>query len=359
MVTPVVPNTGLGVGFHSVGAFSAAICYTPQKYLKHWPWEIYWITQAAWCWLLWPVIGALCTIPHLGQVLTEAPKQYMLFSFGLGVLYGVGGTAFNISIHYIGFALTYAIAIGLSSVLGTLVPPLVKGKFAEILHKDGAGWVFLGIAVGVLGIALSGLAGRFKENDLRAATGSTGGFSLLKGLMLSLLAGVLSSVYNFSLEAAGPVADVAEQYGAGYWSGNVKYLFSNPGAFVTALAYSLYLARKNKTLRELTRISAETGRLPLIRNYLMAFLTGTMWYGQFFFYNLGHVRLGEKYAFSSWAIHMIMLVIFSTMVGIAFKEWKGCRGRTKMTVVIGLLVLCAAVLSLAYGNYLGESAGGH
>ena len=41
-------------------------------------------------------------------------------------------------------------------------------------------------------------------------------------------------------------------------------------------------------------------------------LTGTLWYGQFFFYNLGHVRLGARYAFSSWAIHMILLVLLST-----------------------------------------------
>jgi len=121
------------------------------------------------------------------------------------------------------------------------------------------------------------MAGRFKERDLRASSGTTGGFSLLKGLGLSLLAGVLSSVYGFSLEAAAPVADIAEKYGAGHWRGNVVYLFSNPGAFVTALAYSMYLAKKNKTLKELTQIVGEGGRSALLRNYLMAFLTGTMW----------------------------------------------------------------------------------
>ena len=89
-------------------------------------------------------------------------------------------------------------------------------------------------------------------------------------------------------------------------------------------------------------------------NYLLALLTGTLWYGQFFFYNLGHVRLGKHYAFTSWAIHMIMLVLFSNLVAIVFKEWKGCRGRTKTAIGLGLVVLCAAVLLLTYGNYLGE-----
>ena len=96
------------------------------------------------------------------------------------------------------------------------------------------------------------------------------------------------------------------------------------------------------------------GSLPA--NYLLAFLTGTLWYGQFFFYNLGHVRLGKDYAFSSWAIHMIVLVLISNGVAVLFKEWRGCRGRTHGTVGFGLAVLCAAVILLTYGNYLGGAS---
>jgi len=89
-------------------------------------------------------------------------------------------------------------------------------------------------------------------------------------------------------------------------------------------------------------------------NYLFALLTGTLWYGQFFFYNLGHVRLGSRYAFSSWAIHMILLVLFSNVLAVLFQEWRGCRGRTQVTVGLGLVVLCGAILLLTYGNYIGE-----
>ena len=99
-------------------------------------------------------------------------------------------------------------------------------------------------------------------------------------------------------------------------------------------------------------LPGETGG-SLSVNYLCALLTGTLWYGQFFFYNLGHVRLGKDYAFSSWAIHMILLVLISNAVAIGFKEWKGCGGRTKTAIGFGLVVLCAAVIFLTYGNYLG------
>jgi L-rhamnose-H+ transport protein len=314
------------------------------------------MTQAVWCWLLWPIIIGMLTLPHLATVLAVAPKELLLYSFLMGIAYGVGGTAFNISIRYIGFGLTYAIAVGLSSVLGTIVPPLVRGQFADILTRVGSSWVLAGVAAGAVGIAVCGAAGYFKERDLEDKTGTAGEFSMVKGLVLSLVAGVLSAVYGFALEVMAPVADIAEQYGAGVWKGNVAYLFANTGAFVTAVLYAGYLAHKNKTFGELVKLPGEGGRARLSKNYLLALLTGTLWYGQFFFYNLGHVRLGKDYSFSSWAIHMIMLVLFSNLVAIFFREWKGCRGRTKATVGLGLAVLCAAVLFLTYGNYIGEHA---
>lgn len=358
-MSSITPYPLLGVGYHSVGALFAANCYAPQAYIKKWSWEIYWMTQAVWCWLLWPIIGALITIPHLAAVLSAAPKQLLLFAFLMGVAYGVGGTAFNVSIRYIGYGLTYAIAVGLSSVIGTLVPPLVSGQFADILTRVGSGWVLGGVAIGAVGIALCGAAGHFKERDLESRSGSTGGFSMVKGLLLSLVAGVLSAVYGMALDVMAPVADIAEKFGAGVWKGNIAYLFVNTGAFVTAVLYAVYLAHKNGTFSQLVRVAGGKGRENRTRlsgNYLLAWLTGTLWYGQFFFYNLGHVRLGKEYAFSSWAIHMIMLVLFSNLVAIFFKEWKGCSSRTKVTIGAGLVVLCAAVLSLTYGNYIGEQA---
>lgn len=352
----VTPNPMLGVSFHAVGAAFAANCYAPQKYIRRWSWEIYWMTQAVWCWLLWPIIGAIATIPSLWHILTELSdlRGPMLVCCLMGVAYGIGGTAFNISIRYIGFSLTYAIAVGLSSILGTIVPPLMQGQFAEILRKPGAGWVVAGVLAGTLGIALCGLAGYSKEHDLRDQQNGPGEFSWIKGLTLSLLAGVLSAVYGIAInQTAEPIVAAAEQCGAGYWKGNVAYLFVNPGAFLTALGYSLYMAKKNRTLGQLTRLADSDAGGSLAVNYLLAFLTGTFWYGQFFFYNLGHVRLGS-YQFTSWAIHMIMLVLISNLTGVLFKEWKGCSSRTRTAISFALLVLIAAVVLLTYGNYLGD-----
>jgi L-rhamnose-H+ transport protein len=351
----ITPNPLLGVGLHSIGALFAAACYTPQKKVRGWSWQTYWITQASFCWFLLPIIGAWLTIPDLTTVLREAPTSAMRNSFLLGAAYGIGGTAFGISIRYIGFSLTYAIAVGLSSVLGTLIPPMVKGNLGDVLHKPGAGWIIGGIIVGTIGIACTGLAGRLKENDL-SAQNNRSEFSLMKGLLLSLLAGVLSAVYGFALEAGTPIADAASAHGAGVFRGNVVYIFSNTGAFLTTAIYCLWLHARHKTLGELVELPAGEEKASLPMNFAMAALTGLFWYGQFFFYNLGHVRLGQKFAFTSWAIHMITLVLFSNLMGVMLREWRQCRRLTHTTIALALLILVAAVLMLTFGNRIAELA---
>jgi len=339
-----------GVLYHAVGASGAALCYTPQKGVKGWSWQTYWLAQALVCWLIMPLVVAYLTIPQLSIVLKEAPVAAMQRSFLLGIAYGVGGTAFGIAIRYVGFSLTYAIAVGISCVLGTLLPPLIHGTLGDVLKSNGAVFLTIGVAMGAIGIALCGVAGRNKEKDIAADVNNKTEFSLAKGLPLCFLAGILSALYGFSLDQGQPIADVAAKYGAGNFQGNVIYIFSNTGAFISTLLYCLYLHKKDKTFYQYGNASGNN----LSVNYLLSILTGLLWYGQFFFYGLGHVRMGT-YKFTSWAIHMIMLVLFSSVAGLIMKEWKQCSSKTLRWLFGALLVLVIAILLLTYGNYLGEN----
>lgn len=346
-------NPLLGVSLHAAGALCAAFCYTPQKKVRGWSWQTYWVTQALICWLVLPIVGAWLTVPHLAQVLAEAPHSAMVKAFFLGVLYGVGGTAFGITIRYLGFSLTYAIAIGISCVLGTILPPLVHGQLDAIFGKTGSGWVMAGMGVGALGIFCSGIAGRWKELDLAKDRQDIGTFSLRKGLPLCILAGVLSAVYGFALDQGQPIAEIAAKYGAGIFQGNAIYIFSNSGALLTTALYCLFLALRHRSFGEFVELPAGEERAALPINFAMALLTGCLWYSQFLFYGLGHVHMGS-YKFTSWAIHMIMLVLFSTLAGVLFREWHACKSRTWIMLGVAIAILILAVSALTYGNYLGS-----
>ncbi len=334
----------LGTFFHTVGAASAALCYAPQRGVKNWKWQTYWLIQALGCWLILPWIFAAATIPELGAVLHEAPSSAMWHSYLWGVLYGVGGIAFGVSIRYLGFSLTYALAIGVSCVLGTLLPPLMAGTLGQALSSVGGQYVVGGVLLGGAAMVATGWAG-FRRD--REGSEPSKEFNPRVGLPICLLAGVLSAVFNFSLQAGQPIADIAARHGAGNFQGNVIYLFSNSGAFTTTLVYCLWLTFRDKSWGEF----AARGATPLARNYALAALTGLLWYLQFFFYGLAHVRMGQ-FQFSSWAIHMIILILLSCGFGVAIGEWKSSRRTTQWLIAGALLFLVSSVGVITYGNYL-------
>jgi L-rhamnose-H+ transport protein len=354
----VAANPILGVVLHAFGATSAALCYTPQQKLRGWSWQTYWLAQASICWLIAPIVGAWITIPQLMDVLRAAPRHAMLLTFALGIAYGIGGTAFGMAIRYIGYSLTYALAIGISCVLGTLTGPILSGSLQGILDQRGSGWVMSGVFVGLLGTLMCGTAGRLKEVELQGRRDTTApSFALGKGLFLCGIAGVFSAIYGIAVNDAGkPIAETAAQFGAGHWQTNAVYIFSNTGAFVTTSLYCLWLSWSQKTLHEFRR-TRDTSAAALPVNYLLALLTGVMWYSQFLFYGIAHVRMG-KFEFSSWAIHMLLLILFSSLAGVALREWHGRSTRTKAAILVALLVVSGAVLALTYGNYLGQTPGG-
>lgn len=367
-----MPPLFASITFHAVGAAAAACCYVPQKRVRGWSWQSYWLTQAAFCWLLLPIIGAFLTVPDFWEVVKAAPRSAMLNSFLLGAAYGIGGTAFGVAIRYVGFSITYAAAIGISTVVGTTYA-IAKGgtslaeagaNIHDFLAKVGSNWVVIGIAIGVVGVVFCGLAGRWKERDQTPAGSNSTGKKIWIGLALCLLAGVLSAVYGISLTEGAPIAKIAEEHAAGHtvmgidaatFCSNAIYPFSNSGAFLTTAIFCLYLHRKHKTLGEVVALpeGAEKASLPI--NWMMAIITGCLWYGQFFFYGFGHFYIMKVKGFEQtcWAIHMILLILLGTLIGVVFKEWKGCRSRTYLTLSAAIALLIIGKLLLDYGNYLG------
>jgi len=104
-------------------------------------------------------------------------------------------------------------------------------------------------------------------------------------------------------------------------------------------------------------------RIPRLSNLFFSALAGSTWYFQFFFYSMGHVRMGgsdpEGFGFSSWTLHMASIIIFSTMWGWIFKEWKGSSKKAHMLIAGGIVTLILSTVIIGYGTYLKGSGGGH
>ncbi len=341
----------IGVLLHALGGFAAGSFYIPFKIVKKWKWESSWLVLGITAWILAPLVFAYFTVPNLFDVLMVADSTTKMWTFFFGMLWGIGGLTFGLSMRYLGISLGMTIALGFCTAFGTIIPPLYKGTLGDLLSTPVGQVTMLGILLCLVAIGIVGFAGMRKEKEEKEA-GKTNEaveeFDLKKGLIVATISGILSACFAFGLEAGGPIADIAYESGA-------KELFKNNAVLVWILwggiavngFYSLFLNWKNKSFGDYTDDSA-----PLSKNYIWAMLGGLTWYLQFFFYGMGTTFLGEKYEFASWSIHMAFIILFSNLWGIIFKEWKGASSKTNLILGLGLLVILISILLIGLANTL-------
>ena len=348
----ITSNPILGTGLHAIGGASAASCYLPNTQTRKWSWGTFWLVQSLFAWVIMPFVVGWLTVPGFISILAEAPSKPFWMAFLLGGAYGFGGMSFGKAINYIGYSLTYTLAIGISAVLGTIFPMLIFGGLGSFFTKPGGDIVLTGMILSMVGVILCGWAGFKKEKDLNLLEGGKPGFNMTIGLLLTIVAGVLSGVFNLSLEYGQPIADIAAKNGAGNFQGNAKMIISTSGCFVVNFIWFIVAGIRQGTLKEFMPHLGLTGK-EIFRNWIWSALAGTLWCGQFFFYGLGHVKMGN-FQFASWVLHMSMLIFFSYVVGVLMKEWKSVRPVTNIVLIIGLLTLITSFTITSYGSYIGE-----
>lgn len=355
----MVANPLVGVVFHWLGGASAASFYVPYKRLRQWSWEVYWLTGGTISWVVAPwVFAALRTHDLLG-VLQATPSGTLFWCYFWGAMWGLGSIAFGLTMRYLGLSLGMAVALGLTTVIGTLGPPVFRGKVGELALTSSGQATFVGIALAVAGMLVVARAGRAKERELGASgtISPLDEFDLKKGLLLAVFSGVFSSCFAFGLDAGAPIRELALAAGTGQLSRGLPVLcVVLAGGFTTNALWCLGMIIRNRSAGEFTghalAASTGTGRsTPLLRNYALCTLAGTLWYLQFFFYTMGESQMG-RFGFSSWTLHMASIILFSTLWGFALGEWGTSSRRTRALVWIGITTLVSATIVIGAGNYL-------
>lgn len=385
------PNPLLGVVFHWLGGLSSGTFYVPFKGVRKWSWETFWLAGGLFSWLICPWIGGFALTKDLLAVLHEASSYTFWMTYLMGALWGLGGLTFGLTMRYLGMSLGMAVALGYCAAFGTLVPPIVKGEFADKLlnhagTSPGGPTVLLGVVVCLVGIALGGVAGVRKEKDMGndGKSSAIAEFSLMKGLLIATFSGVMSSCFSYGFQFGDPITKISASHGTGpLWVGLPVILVILLGGLTTNFIWCVLLNIKNKTgyqylashVREEhahhgghagsgehapAQAAAAAGKptdlkIPVLGNWFFCALAGTFWYFQFFFYQMGESQMGN-YKFSSWTLHMASIIIFSTLWGIFFKEWRGAKALTKSLVVIMLLFLVGSTCIIGWGNKVSEDA---
>ena len=241
----------LGLLIIAIGSFGQSSCYVPINKIKNWSWESYWIVQGVFAWLVLPFLGALLAVPSghsLFELFTSANAFNIWMTIFFGVLWGVGGLTFGLSMRYLGVALGQSIALGTCAGLGTIMAPVLLNLFfpeLDALSKLTAS-VIVGVVITLIGIAVIGVAGSMKsaslsEEEKKAVVKD---FNFPKGIIIALLAGFMSGCFNVGLEFGKSVsfAETSEIFRT-----LPATFLVTLGGFVTNAIYCFYQNQKNKT----------------------------------------------------------------------------------------------------------------
>ncbi len=329
----------IGLLIIAVGAFCQSSCYVPINKIKDWSWESYWLIQGVFAWLVFPLLGALLAVPAghgLCELFASAPSFNVWMTVFFGVLWGVGGLTFGLSMRYLGVALGQSIALGTCAGLGTIMGPVLLNIFfpeLDALSKLTFA-VIMGVVVTLVGIAIIGVAGSMKASSLseEEKKAAVKDFNFPKGIVIALLAGFMSGCFNVGLEFGKDIhfAETADMFKT-----LPATLLVTLGGFVTNAVYCLYQNSKNNTWGDYKKGSVWGN------NLVFCALAGALWYSQFFGLSLGKGFLtsSETLTTLSFCILMALNVVFSNVWGIILKEWKGCSSKTITVLIIGIIVL--------------------
>ena len=338
----------LGLLIIAIGSFGQSSSYVPINKVKNWAWESFWIVQGIFACLVFPLLGALLGVPEGMGLFELLGNGGAAKAIVYGILWGVGGLTFGLSMRYLGVALGQSISLGTCAGFGTLLPAI----FAGTNLFQGQGLILLvGVCITLAGIAVIGYAGSLRsknmtEEEKKAAIKD---FALTKGLLVALLAGVMSACFALGLDAGTPIKEAALTNGVKpLFAGLPVILLVTFGGFLTNAAYCIQQNIKNKTGKDYFSVPGGI----FVNNVLFCALAGVLWYSQFFGLEMGKSFLVDSpllMAFS-WSILMSLNVTFSNVWGILLKEWKGCNSKTISVLVIGLVILVFSVFAPSLMN---------
>jgi len=344
----------LGIIYHSLGGFASGSFYMPFNKVKGWAWESYWIVGGLFSWLIVPPIAAYFTAPGFAEIIQNTPSGVLGFTFLMGLLWGIGGLTYGLGVRYLGMSLGNSVTLGFCAAFGAIVPPIyydinpVAGKvsFTDMMATPGGKLVLIGVLVSIVGIAISGRAGMLKEREIteEQSKKSIAEFALVKGLIIAIFSGILSSFMNFGIEAGKPMAEASIQMGNNpLFANNVSYIIIMWGGLTTNFIWTTILSLKNRSYGDYVNKST-----PITKNILFSALAGTTWYLQFFFYGMGESKLGN--GASSWILHMSTIILTANMWGVVRKEWHGTSSKTQRTIAFGIFIIIVSVFLVGIGN---------
>jgi len=310
----------------------------PMKFTRRWEWENIWLVYSVVGLVVIPWTAALISVPDLFAVYRAAPGATLMATAVFGFGWGVANVLFGISVPLAGMALSFAIVVGMSAALGSLIP-LMTLTPARLTEPSGA-LVLAGVVLTLVGVLLLGVAGRARE---KAAGQSGAARSITLGLVLCVIAGLLAPMLNFSMAFGNAIVEQAVERGASPGGAvNAIWTIALAGGFLSNAGYCVWKLAKNRTWSGFGKGPASY--------WLLAAMMGVLWTGGLLLYGRGASAMGSLGAAIGWPVFQATMIVVSSAAGALAGEWRGAGQRFLRVNSAGLATLVLAIIVLSIGN---------
>jgi len=339
----MVPQVGWGVGLVVLGGFLNGSFAFPMKRMPAWRWENSWLVYALVAMVTVPWIFTIATTPNWRSVCQQASwstlMKVMIFGFG----WGVGSTLFGLGIRRVGMALGFAIILGITASVGSLLPLVVLHP-EQFWTRQGHA-LMLGLLLVISGVLLCSMAGRLREREASAQAEDAGGRAFGLGLVICVLSGIFSAMLNFSFVFGKQLQELSLAYGARpTMAANLIWALALSAGFLANAAYCGYLLQTNHTWPLYVSHDAGGGY------WLGAVLMGFVWFSGIAVYGMGGAMLGTLGGILGWPLFMATIIIAGNLWGAVTGEWAGASRRSYAYSLAGIMVLMLAIYVISLGS---------
>ena len=310
-----------------------------MKYMSPLSWEAWWLIHVTIAMILFPLLWAIIVVPNLFEIISSSPIESIQMAMLYGFLWGIGGIMFGVSVPYIGLSLTMGIVMGLAGSIGSLIP-FFQGSNST--SDPVFSYVLVGLLISLIGVAFTAKAG-IDRDKLQNSTESKNKSNITKGILISVVCGVLSALLNVGFSNAAPIAKTAENFGVITRNSSlVAWVVVLWGAFLMNALYCVYLLFKNNTWRSFSEVNS-------FKAYRWSVIAGLCWFAALGVYGQGAALLGDIGPIIGWPILLGLSLIISNYWAYKAGEWRNAKKPFNL-LLMGLVILILSATVLGFGS---------